>query len=143
MKLSDKTPHSRSYLLPWPPSVNKALTVARGRKILSPKTRKWQKLAAEELALQRPLHLEGPCWVAITLHPQDKRRFDIDNKVKSVLDALVAGGVLSDDNCTIVKAISVTLGECVDNAVVIATVGPITYQLPRLDKDLIDGIPSF
>ena len=114
---------SRTYLLPWPPSVNKALTVSRGRKVLSPKTRKWQNLAAEELSLQKPEPVKSPAWITIVLYPQDKRRFDIDNKVKSVLDALVAAKVIEDDCCRDLMSIVVNLGEIVPEARALVVVG--------------------
>jgi len=86
-------------LLPWPPSVNH-YWAARGRgRYLSPRAQAWHREAWAVLRAQKnggPI--KGPVAVTLVLHPPDRRRRDVDNVLKAVLDALVKGGVLRDDS---------------------------------------------
>ena len=118
-----RTP-ANSYLLSWPPGVNKTYTVSRGRKILAPKARAWKKAAVEELSLQRPIPFGGPAKVTITLYPDNKRLFDPDGRLKIVLDALVAAGLIPDDNWKLCPDSRVRMGVLVDRAFVIVDLEP-------------------
>jgi Holliday junction resolvase RusA-like endonuclease len=42
--------------------------------------------------------LDGPLEIEINLHPPDRRRRDVDNALKSLLDALQHGGAYADDS---------------------------------------------
>ena len=110
--------------LPWPPSVNKSLTVARGRKILSPKTRAWQRLALQELQLQKIIPFSSSSTVTLTFYPQDRRLFDPDNKIKAVLDVLQMAGILEDDNWKYLPRGKWRMGEITDRAFVEVSLSP-------------------
>ena len=86
--------------LPWPPTVNHYYTVARGRKILSPKGRNYQKEAYYEVVAQgeHEKNLSGEVSVFIRAYPPDKRRRDLDNIIKPVLDVLQYADVFGDDH---------------------------------------------
>lgn len=85
--------------LPYPPTVNTYYTVARGRKILSKKGRAYKKEALGWLLEQNvPKGSEGAYSVMIYVRPPDKRRRDIDNLLKPLLDSLVDYGVIPDDS---------------------------------------------
>ncbi|MCP4934406.1 MAG: RusA family crossover junction endodeoxyribonuclease [bacterium] len=85
--------------LPWPPTVNHYYTIARGRKILSKKGRQYRKTAITEAIIQQPgKTIEGPVSVYIRAYPPDKRKRDIDNILKPVLDALTTARVYGDDS---------------------------------------------
>ena len=87
------------YYVPWPPSVNSMWRSWQGRTILSKKGREWYKDAEERLRLQHPaLPLDHPVRVTLKLMPPTKRKYDIDNRAKPCLDALVKAGILKDDN---------------------------------------------
>lgn len=89
--------------LPWPPSVNAMWRSVRGRNILSEKGREYR--ANGLWVLQGIQATTRPAWpftgrlsVAITVCPPDKRRRDLDNIPKAVLDLLTHAGVYGDDS---------------------------------------------
>ena len=86
--------------LPYPPTVNNYTTVSRGRKILSEKGRAY-KDEAELLLMQQvhnPVPLEGPLKVYIQVYVPDRRRRDMDNILKPILDQLGENGFYEDDS---------------------------------------------
>ncbi len=88
--------------LPWPPSVNAAYRTYQNRVILSAKGRAYKALANELLALFKGLGPDGGLFekrldVRIDLFPPDKRKRDIDNLNKLLLDSL-EGHVFKNDN---------------------------------------------
>lgn len=85
--------------LPWPPTVNHYYTVARGRKILSAKGRKYKSDCQWLLASQKPDKARGSS-VSVTIHahPPDKRKRDLDNLLKPVLDILTESQLIEDDS---------------------------------------------
>lgn len=87
--------------LPWPPSVNTYWRHPNtgklaGRHLISEKGRSYRKEVAIALRGQKPI--EGPVWVEILAFPPDKRRRDLDNLLKAILDAVQYAGVLKDDS---------------------------------------------
>ena len=86
--------------MPWPPSNNHYYTVVRGRKILSSEGRRYGESAAFATAgRNRPVQpLSGRLRVEVLASPPDRRRRDLDNLLKPVLDALTRGQVIGDDS---------------------------------------------
>ena len=86
--------------LPWPPSVNHYWAARGNARYLSPRARAWREEASWRLREARNgkgrIHQEVALFVFA--YPPDKRRRDLDNILKAVLDALVHGGVLKDDH---------------------------------------------
>lgn len=86
----------REIELPFPPSVNSCWRAVRGRSILSARGREYRAKAI------RACHdcevIDGPVSVKIYLYPPDRRRRDVDNYAKAILDALVHAKVLKDDS---------------------------------------------
>lgn len=87
-------------VLPWPPSVNRMWRSVRGRNILSKEGRAYREAGLEVLQRQAP-----QCWpadvrlsVSISVYPPDRRRRDLDNMPKAVLDLLTHGSVYGDDS---------------------------------------------
>ena len=86
-----------------PPSINNAfinvkpMGKKRRTRIKSPKYRDWADLANAEIVRQVPANkrIGGPVVVYIAL--PIKTRSDADNKIKPILDALVASGRIDDD----------------------------------------------
>ena len=63
--------------------------------------------------------------VEMTFYVADRRRRDIDNMVASILDVLVSTGVITDDNCFVVRGIH-------------AYYGGIDRQDPRAEVEICD-----
>ena len=83
--------------LPWPPTVNHYYTVARNRKILSKEGRIY-KAAAALMASNQARPTSGPYAIYIVARPPDKRRRDLDNVLKPLLDVLQESGLIADDS---------------------------------------------
>ncbi len=86
--------------LPWPPTVNTYYTIARNRKILSKKGRKYKQDAFILILGQLPRgfhEYRSSVSLYIRAYPPDKRKRDLDNILKPVLDSLTLGGVYEDD----------------------------------------------
>lgn len=101
----------RTYYLPFPISANSRMGVYNGRQLLSTAARKWYEHAGQELGLQRPQAVLGPVELRIELKPPTKRKFDIDNRAKVAIDALVKNGIIEDDHSGIVRKVSIELAE--------------------------------
>ena len=83
--------------IPFPPSTNSLWRAVKGRNIKSKAYRAWEQMAGKVLMTQRLERLAGPVDVTIKLCKPDKRRHDIDNRIKAPLDLLVAHGLIDDD----------------------------------------------
>jgi Holliday junction resolvase RusA-like endonuclease len=59
--------------------------------------------------------------ISISLSPPDKRAFDLDNRVKAILDLLVMQGVIEADNHLTVRKITIGLHKGEPGARVIIT----------------------
>lgn len=83
-----------TIVMPWPPQANHYYTVFRGRKILSKKGREYHKSIVPYVG--KPL--SGSLKVTITAEVPDRRRRDIDNLQKPILDSLTKAGYWNDDS---------------------------------------------
>ncbi len=84
--------------LPWPPSVNHYWRRVRNRTLISKEGRLFRKRVLATLTTRHIEPMTGSLAVRIVAHPPDRRRRDLDNIAKSLLDALEHGGVYEDDN---------------------------------------------
>lgn len=78
-----------------PISVNQAYM---GRKVKTPAYRNFLEIAAWELKSQKPKLILTPIAVEIILHLKNVKKSDIDNRLKSVLDAGTKAGLWKDDS---------------------------------------------
>jgi len=84
--------------LPFPPSMNTYWRNFRGRTIISPQGRAFKAAVADYVVEYRVPKLgDQKLRISMVLFPRDKRKIDIDNRIKSVLDALQNAGVFDDD----------------------------------------------
>lgn len=91
--------------LPWPPSVNRIWRTPRkgplaGRVLLAADGREYRRTVAaiSLVTLGGTPQIESRLSVVMRLSPPDRRKRDIDNSAKAVLDALMHAGVYRDDS---------------------------------------------
>lgn len=87
-----------SIILPFPPSINTIYPIVRGRKILSKNGRLYKKEVENILSNVEYTTLTGNLSMFIALTVPDRRRRDIDNYNKAVLDCLTEQRVYEDDS---------------------------------------------
>lgn len=87
------------FRLPMPPSVNACYRAVNGRTILSKGYRAWREKATEAAqAVSYDRAGDRPVSVFIRLYADSRRRYDIDNRTKPVLDLLELLEVFDDDS---------------------------------------------
>lgn len=90
--------------LPWPPSINRYyrhILINKGvRTLLSKEGRRYRETVIDVMAASEYLHpftSEERLAVSIDAYPPDKRKRDLDNIQKPLLDALEHIGIYPDD----------------------------------------------
>jgi len=84
--------------LPWPPTVNTYWRNYKGRIIISAKGREYRKAVADQVLIQRAAkHIDHAVKVEIQAFRPDRRRRDLDNILKALLDSVTHAGVMEDD----------------------------------------------
>lgn len=129
---------SLTYTLPWPPSVNhywrRVLIGGKPRTLLSKEGREFKRAAVGAVLQQRrgpSAPLSGRLAVAVTLFPPDRRRYDLDNRLKAVLDSLTEARVWEDDRH--VKIIHLEEGGIVKGGACRVCIAPAPDQVALLD----------
>lgn len=84
--------------LPFPPSVNHYWRHVGGRVLVSREGREYRVKVKQLLRRKAIETLSGDLIVDIKLTPPDRRRRDVDNSLKALLDAMQYGGVYFDDS---------------------------------------------
>ena len=84
--------------LPYPPSVNHYWRRVGARTLISRGGRAFRTSVCSILADYGVEPLDGPLEIDIRVYPPDRRRRDIDNVQKALLDALEHGGAYEDDS---------------------------------------------
>ena len=96
----NKTKKTITLTLPFPPSVNHYYCQTRRGKYISKKGRIFRSMV-ETIVYESGmanLAISSPIRIAIYLTRGDKRKYDIDNCVKALQDALQHAGVYTDDS---------------------------------------------
>ena len=85
--------------VPWPPSVNRYWRQFQGRMIISAEGRKYREAIIQQVFVEGLVkRLTGELKVTIEAFRPDERRRDLDNLLKSTLDALAHAGLYEDDS---------------------------------------------
>jgi Holliday junction resolvase RusA-like endonuclease len=84
--------------LPYPPSVNHYWRRVGARTLISRGGRAFRQAVCSLLAAPGMRPFAGTLVVEVLVHPPDRRRRDIDNISKALLDALQHGGAYRDDS---------------------------------------------
>jgi crossover junction endodeoxyribonuclease RusA len=99
IRREDRTDRMVQVYLDWPPTVNNFHTVAKGRKVTSAKGRAWKDEQLIQMRMQKIPHQDhGRVAISIQAAPPDRRRRDLDNLLKPILDVLVEYGAIPDDS---------------------------------------------
>ena len=86
------------FELPYPPSANHYWRRVGSRTLISRGGRAFRQAVCSILAASTFEMLTGPLEVKVTVFPPDRRRRDVDNLQKALLDALQHGGAYRDDS---------------------------------------------
>jgi crossover junction endodeoxyribonuclease RusA len=88
------------FALPLPPSQNNMFINGRAGKgrFPSPLYKAWRNEASIRAYMQNKACIEGPFAVQINAVRPDRRKRDIDNLIKPLVDLLVSQGFVSDDS---------------------------------------------
>ena len=76
--------------LPYPPSLNHYYRHVGPKVLISAEGRRYQERVGNLLLAHRATPVGGPLALEVELYPPDRRRRDIDNTQKGLLDALQA-----------------------------------------------------
>jgi crossover junction endodeoxyribonuclease RusA len=82
--------------LPFPPTVNHMWGFAGKRKYLKKEAHEFRRLV-QEACIEANAKIHGRIAIFIALYPPTKRKFDLDNRIKALQDALEHAGVYLDD----------------------------------------------
>lgn len=90
---------TQRYVLPYPPSVNNYWHASGKRRYISPAGKKFTE---EVFVIVKQSGYKGfgdkSLAINVMIHPRSKRKFDLDNTLKAILDALMKAGVYDDDS---------------------------------------------
>lgn len=111
--------------LPYPPSVNHYYILVNNRKVLGKRGREYREEVERIVSQTKCKTLEGRLSVSIRAHMPDRRKRDIDNVLKCLLDSMEKAGVFLDDSqidrlviqrCPVIKGglISISIEEIPD-----------------------------
>jgi len=87
--------------LPFPPTVNHYYVKTKRGVFISKKGREFRELVADEIHEQLAgvhIPIDIKLQVEVTLFPRDKRKRDLDNYNKALLDAITQCGLWEDDS---------------------------------------------
>ncbi len=104
--------------LPFPPTINSYYKMTRqGQRYLDASVRAFRQKVADTVNEQAPgLKLDCPLFMEVYLFMPDKRKRDVDNYMKGLLDALTEAGLWEDDS--LVDQLHIYRGEIVKGGLV-------------------------
>lgn len=93
------------YELPFPPSLNNLFRNVKHGRVKTEGYERWIRLSQGHILEQGRKRLHGFVSVSIALKKPDKRKRDLDNGIKALMDLLVSMQVIDDDS--LVQRISI------------------------------------
>ena len=82
--------------LPFPPTVNHFFGYAGKRKYLKKEVHEFRRIVTER-AIEAQAKISGRIAIFVALYAPTKRKYDLDNRIKALLDALEHAGVFLND----------------------------------------------
>ena len=117
-----------------PPTVNLMYRGARGWRYLTAETIEFQTrisaLMSSECQTKEPF--TGAVAVFITFYTNNKRRWDIDNRVKALLDCLEKAGIIQDDSQIDALIINRERGQKLATSMIVCDINSVTQELFNL-----------
>jgi hypothetical protein len=109
---TEKTPHTTTLFLPFPPSTN-TLFSGKARRFKSDAYKKWIIEAQADIDAQK--YVDGFKWknhkgkveLSLALKAPDERRRECSNYIQAVEDLLVANGIIQGDDYRYVRSVHV------------------------------------
>ncbi len=111
-----------SLELPFPPSVNHYWRRVGNKTLISKDGRTFRLHVQDIVAARRLQIIPGHVWVDVVACPPDRRRRDLDNLCKSLLDALEHAGVYEGDHQ--IQSLRLKWGAVHKGGRALVTVGP-------------------
>lgn len=125
------------FYLPFPPTVNNYYVKTQRGVFISQKGRKFRDQTAESIHMQlgaAELPANTKLLVEVILYPPDKRKRDLDNYMKPLLDAITQTGLWEDDSLVdqlfIYRGEPLTSGRVFVRISEAAPILPQNYELP-------------
>lgn len=120
--------NGQTFRLPYPPSVNHYWRMVRTRHgcrmLISREGRAYRTAVGSILASADVHRLTGRLALRIDVHPPDRRRRDLDNAMKALLDALEHGGAYEDDSQ--IDHLDIRRGAVIPDGKVAVRIQPLT-----------------
>ena len=114
------------YELPYPSSVNNYWHTSGKRRYISPAGKKFTEDVAKNVYEQGYKRFGNKSLgISVMIHPRSKRRFDLDNTLKAILDALMKAGCYDDDSQF--EYIEIARGEAKDGGAAVVHI----YELEK------------
>lgn len=121
------------YELPYPPSVNSYWRANGKMRYISPEGKKF---TDEVMVIVKNVGGKGfgnvSLGISVMIHPRSKRRFDLDNTLKAILDALMKAGCYDDDSQF--EYIEIARGEAKDGGAAVVHIYEIESE-EKLDEN--------
>lgn len=86
-------------ILPLPPTANHYIKHARGQHYMTAEGKAFRAAVQVACFADASPRLTGRLSLSIVIHPADRRRMDLDNRIKPLQDALQHAGCFADDEC--------------------------------------------
>lgn len=114
--------------LPWPPTVNSYYKMTKhGQRYLDKKVKTFREAVEEALNEQVPgMELDDRLFLEVYLFPPDRRKRDLDNYMKGLLDAFTYAKMWIDDSQ--IDQLHLYRGEVLSEGIVVVSVsdaGPV------------------